>query len=203
MADTDPPVDPETPPADPPSEDPPPVDLGDAGKAAIKAERDRAKAAEAALKKLQKEHEELRAANQTDAERALEEARAEGRQAALDEAADLRATAHRRILEAEVIRAAAGKLADPADAVRLLDLEVPDDGEVDTEAIEAAIAELVDQKPYLAATVRQGSGGGGARPAGEPPSVEQQIRDLEAKGDHRAARALKNQGLRAALLNNT
>jgi hypothetical protein len=80
---------------------------------------------------------------------------------------------------------------------------VSDDGEVDTEAIASAIDALVEAKPYLAATVRPlGTGGGGARPQTPAPSRADQIRELEAAGDIRAAMHLKNQGL-AALMQNT
>lgn len=61
--------------------------------------------------------------------------------------------ANGRILKAEVRAAAAGKLADPADAYRFLDLtkfEVDDDGNVDEDDIADAIDDLVKKKPYLA-----------------------------------------------------
>lgn len=64
------------------------------------------------------------------------------------------AKANERILKAEIRAAAAGKLADPADALRFLDLaqfEVGQDGEVDTAAVTAAIEKLATDKPYLAA----------------------------------------------------
>lgn len=64
------------------------------------------------------------------------------------------AKANDRILKAEVRAAAAGKLHDPADALRHLDLsdfEVGEDGEVDTAAVTEAIEALVKSKPYLAA----------------------------------------------------
>ena len=71
-----------------------------------------------------------------------------------DEADDARlAAAHQRVLHAEVRAQAAGRLADPADAVQLLDLStftVDEDGNVDTAAIGAALDQLVQAKPYLA-----------------------------------------------------
>jgi len=57
-------------------------------------------------------------------------------------------------VRAEVRAAAAGKLADPSDALRFLDLaqfEVGEDGDIDQDEIADAIDELLTQKPYLAA----------------------------------------------------
>ena len=82
--------------------------------------------------------------------------------------------ANDRIIRSEVKAAAAGKLADPADALRLLDLsqfEVDGDGEVDEDAINEAISDLIKKKPYLAAQGGrrfQGSGDGGHRGDGKP-----------------------------------
>lgn len=64
------------------------------------------------------------------------------------------AKANDRIRKAEVRAAAASKLADPADALRFIDLdqfEVADDGSVDADAITDAIEGLIKEKPYLAA----------------------------------------------------
>lgn len=90
--------------------------------------------------------------------------------------AQLEATkaANERILRSEIKAAAAGKLADPADAYKFLDLDkfdVGDGGEIDADEIADAIEELIKTKPYLAAataTKWQGSADGGARngPAG-------------------------------------
>jgi hypothetical protein len=63
------------------------------------------------------------------------------------------AAANARVLHAEVRAQAAGRLADPNDAVSLLDLTaftVDADGIVDTDAIGAALDQLVASKPYLA-----------------------------------------------------
>ncbi len=79
------------------------------------------------------------------------------------------ASANERIKKSEVRAAAAGKLADPQDALRYLDLgsiEVDDDGEIDRTAVDAQIADLLTKKPYLAAQGGgrfQGGGDGGAR----------------------------------------
>lgn len=74
------------------------------------------------------------------------------KQASLEKAAVDKANA--RIVRAEVKAAAAKHLADPADALKFLDLaefEVSADGDVDGDAIAAAIEALVKSKPYLAA----------------------------------------------------
>lgn len=184
-----------------PTPDPPaevPSDLGDAGKAAIKAERDHRKKAEREAADLRKRLEAIEAENLSETEKAIAAARDEGRSEALT-------LANTRLLQAEIRAAAAGKIADPADAIKLLDLsefEVTDGGEVDTEAIASAIDALVEAKPYLAATVRPlGTGGGGARPQAPALSRDQQIAEAEAKGDYRTATHLKNQVLREALYN--
>ena len=108
---------------------------------------------------LAKKAQEAEEASKSEHEKALEKARKEAGEAAGKEAT---AKANARIVRAEVKAAAGGKLADPNDAVRLLDLDefgVDDDGEVDAKAIEAAIAKLVKDKPYLAS--------GATRPAGD------------------------------------
>lgn len=116
-------------------------ELGDAGKQAL----DRMKA------KLKAERERRIAAE------AKANAGAEG-----DEAEKVRhqaesavlAKANTRIVRAEVKAAAAGKFADPVDALNFIDLaqfEVDDDGDVDQEEIAEAVAELLRKKPYLAA----------------------------------------------------
>lgn len=64
------------------------------------------------------------------------------------------AKANTRILKAEIRAVAAARLADPEDALHYLDLadfQVGEDGEVDRNAVTAAVEELVKSKPYLAA----------------------------------------------------
>ena len=144
--------------------------------------------------------EAIEAENLSETEKAIAAARDEGRSEALT-------LANTRLLQAEIRAAAAGKIADPADAIKLLDLsefEVTDGGEVDTEAIASAIDALVEAKPYLAATVRPlGTGGGGARPQTPAPTRDERISELEAAGDTRGAMHLKNQALVALMTNNT
>ncbi len=84
------------------------------------------------------------------------------------------AKASQRILRSEIKAAAAGKLADPADAHKFLDLtqfEVDDDGNVDEDEIAEAITDLIQKKPYLAAQSGKrfnGSGDGGVRKGTKP-----------------------------------
>ena len=169
--------------------------LGDAGKKALdamKAERNEARA-------------EAKAA--ADAIAALT-AQVEGKQAEYEAAQKTRevetaalAKANERILKAEVRAQAASKLNDPKDALLHLDLskfEVGEDGEVDGDAVAAAIDKLITYKPYLAAqgTRFKGEADGGARK--EPPAdLDGQIAAATAAGQHQLAIALKQQ--RAAL----
>lgn len=122
--------------------------LGDAGKKALDAMKAKWKEAE-------------RVARERDAELAELRAKAEGKEqefAAEQERrkveADALGKANERILKAEFRAEAAGKLADPSDALRYIDLsdfEVGNDGEVDRDAVANAIEALVKSKPYLAA----------------------------------------------------
>jgi hypothetical protein len=78
----------------------------------------------------------------TDEERRLDEARAEGRTAAIREAG-------LRVAAAEFRAAAVGQLTDPTAALEVLDLSrfVDDDGQVDTRAIERLVAKLAKSLP--------------------------------------------------------
>lgn len=100
------------------------------------------------LRESEAEAQRLTEANASELDRVREEARAEARAEALAEA-------NARVVRAEVVAAAAGRLRDPADALQFLDLSsfaVNDDGEVDREALAAAVGELVKTKPYLTST---------------------------------------------------
>ncbi|MDY7102127.1 MAG: hypothetical protein S0880_13150 [Actinomycetota bacterium] len=117
-------------------------------KSALAKERQAARDERKARKALEDELAELRQANMSDAEKAVADARREGETAATERYRD-------RLVRTEVRAAAAGRLADPADAINLLDLaafEVNDDGSLDTDAIAAAVDELLTSKPYLAAS---------------------------------------------------
>ena len=136
--------------------------LGDAGKQALDrmkrnwhGERDRANAAEAKL-----------AAKDKDLESVLSQV-------------------NQRYVRSEVKAAAKGKLSDPGDAFKFLnlsDFKVSEDGEVDGEAINTAIDDLLKKKPYLGAqrARAEGSGEGGAR-SGDAGNLKQLSRaDLAA-----------------------
>ena len=126
-------------------------DLGDKGKRALDAMKARVKAAKAAERSAKAEAAQLKAekanAGKPADELAIENAKREATEAALS-------TANKRILRSEVKAAAAGKLANPALAVKLIDLddlEVDEDGNVDEDAIAEAISALLEENPYLAA----------------------------------------------------
>jgi hypothetical protein len=122
--------------------------LGDAGKRALDAERKARRTAE-------RELEQLRKQSMTDTEKAIADARREA-------AADALKGVNKRLVAAEVRAAAAGKLANPQLASRLIDCDqftVADDGTVDAKAVASAIEALLKSEPYLAA---------GARPAPLP-----------------------------------
>lgn len=170
-------------------ENKPDEQLGEAGKKALEAERKRANEAEKARKAIEKERDEYRqkwesyeADAKSDQEKAIEAARKEADTQARKEE---RERVNSILLKAEVRAAAAGKLADKEDAVRLLDLdsfEVKDDGAVDGEAISKAIEQLVESKPYLSAE-------GSPTPQGDPDGGTRQPapRDVEPGFDRLVA----------------
>jgi hypothetical protein len=126
-------------------------ELGDKGKRALDSMKAKVKAATTARKAAEAEAARLKAekdnAGKPAEEQALNAARLEGATAAT-------AAANKRIIRSEVKAAAAGKLKNPALAVKLIDLdslEVDEDGEVDEEAIAEAISALLEENPYLAA----------------------------------------------------
>jgi hypothetical protein len=160
--------------------------LGDKGKQALdrmkaklKAEREKRAAAEAKL---------AAAAKPKDGDDDVDAIRKEADRAAT-------ARANERIVRSEVKAAATGKLADPADAFRFLDLskfEVDDDGNVDEDELAEAIAELVKSKPYLGVTQGdgkrfKGTADGGVRgkpAAGKQQLTEADVKRLAAQGKH-------------------
>jgi hypothetical protein len=173
--DPDPDPKPDPKPDPEPKPDPDPEGLGDAGKRALAAEREARKAAEKRAKDAEIERDRLKQASESEQEKAVREAAEEAR-------TEERTKANLRILRAEVKARAGTKLADPDDAVRLLDLdalEISDDGEVDTEKIDKAIERLLKAKPYLAPGAKPGgktSVDGGARPDNGDPKVDQKTR---------------------------
>jgi hypothetical protein len=137
---------------------------------AYEAEKTKRKEQDTALRDLQAKFAALEA---KEAGKEAEFAAAQEAQRIKDEALG---AANQRILKAEVRAAAAGKLNDPADALRYLDLsefEVGSDGEVDSAAVTAAIETLISTKPYLAAQGGQrfqGTADGSARNDATKPS---------------------------------
>lgn len=151
----------DTEPADPDGAD----QLGDPGKQALDRMKAQLKAERAAKRELERQLAE--ATKPADGEPVdPEKLREEGRRAALEEITG-------RLVASEVKAAAAGKLNDPADAIRFLDLtqfDVAADGSVDPDEIADAINDLVAKKPYLAKSDPvappprfQGSADGGAQ----------------------------------------
>lgn len=156
----------ETAEADPPGAEA----LGDPGKKALDAMKAEKREALARARDLETQLAEFKA-------------KAEGREAEFKAAQDAQrvkddaiAAANERILRAEVRAAAASKLADPADALRFIELsdfEVGSDGDVDATAISAAIDSLIESKPYLAAQSGrrfQGTADSGVRNDATKPS---------------------------------
>jgi hypothetical protein len=141
----------------PPGGDPPPGDddgLGEAGKRALDAERNARKAAERKARDFETELNRFRESSMSEQEKAIEQAKREAR-------AEATTAFNGRLVQAEVRAVAAGKLADPEDAVRFLDLDeftVDGDGKVDRKPITGAIEKLLKDKPYLAASATRPTG---------------------------------------------
>lgn len=78
-------------------------------------------------------------------------------------AAEASKKADERILRSEIRAAATGKFADPKDALAFLDLtefEVDENGDVDSDAIEDALTNLLEKKPHLGVAPKRFQGGG-------------------------------------------
>lgn len=125
-------------------------DLRDAGKKALDTMKQKLREAEKLAREskaeLERARREAELRDKPAEEQALEAARAEARAEAL-------AKANERILRSELKAAAAGKLADPTDAALFIDLtqfDVSGDGDVDSDALNDAIADLIQRKPHLA-----------------------------------------------------
>lgn len=166
-------------------------------KKALSAERVARKAAESELKALKAE---LALKDKPAEEQALEAARAEARTEATTKA-------NERIVRAEVKAAATGKVKNPALALKLIDtseIEVDDDGEVDSDAVNQAITDLLEQYPELAA---DGSKFGGSADQGAKHKsstvqqwTEQDLARADAAGDSDGIAKAKAEGKLDALL---
>jgi hypothetical protein len=142
---------------DPPGEDPKPNEKPDFQPIASQADldrilgerlaRERAKYADYDdLRTKAAEFDKAAEAARTDQEKAVEEARNEGKTEALTAANTRLVSAEARALAAEA------KFRNPSLAVKAVDLKgvtVNDDGEVDAAAIKAKLKELSDAEPYL------------------------------------------------------
>lgn len=189
---------PPVPPAEPapavepaPDGDPP---LGPAGEKALADWKQRAKAAE----KLASEHgAKLKAfedAQKTEAEKLAERV----------EAAEQRAAkATQRAVASHIRAAATGLLADPQDAVDALRAEefLGADGEIDGDAVKAALDALLVRKPHWKAEsgprTPRPDPSQGPRPGGTV-GVEDQTREAMAKGDWKTVLSLQNSKLAPA-----
>lgn len=136
-------------------------------KAALAKERTANKLTAKELATLKAERE---AQDKTPEENALEAARREGETAAVKRT-------NERLVKSELRSAAKGKLSNVADALVFIDvssIEVGDDGEVDTEALDTAIANLLIDRPYLAAADQKRFGGDadqGTQKSGAPKQL--------------------------------
>lgn len=147
--------------------------LGDAGKAAIQAERAAATeanrlraAAEAERERLQKELDALRGATQTEQEKAIEAARKEAREQVLSEVGGS------LITSAVESAAIAAKFFDSSDAVdklrhRFSEISVSE-GVVDKAKVAELVKALAESKPHL---VQSGSGATPLPGQGTPPAA--------------------------------
>lgn len=127
--------------------EPPDEPLGDAGKQTLVKVRTLLKEAEARAEAAEKERDELKTAGQTEQEKAVAAARAEGISAA-----------NQRLVRAEVkAAAAAAGFHDPADAAvqlhgELAKVAISKDGDVDEAKVKELVASLATSKPYLVKT---------------------------------------------------
>lgn len=111
------------------------------------------------LRDLEAETEKLREASKTDLERQLDAARAEARKAA---EAEWGPKYRKAVVNSEALRLLTGKVLAPKLVLPHLpldDIEIGEDGTVDSAPIEQAIAEVLKEYPFLAQQ------GGSARPA--------------------------------------
>lgn len=118
------------------------------------------RAAKTAAKQLEETQQRLSAYEQAEEQRRLEQmseherAIEQARQEAAEQArSEERARYVSQIAETQVVAAATGLLANPKLALRLVDVDsfVDPEGNVDSDAIGAAVARLVEDEPYLAA----------------------------------------------------
>jgi benzoyl-CoA reductase/2-hydroxyglutaryl-CoA dehydratase subunit BcrC/BadD/HgdB len=164
--------------------------LGEPGKKALATERAAARTAKREAREAKAELAALKAqiaakdkpTDEQELDRVRREATAEATQ-----------KSNTRILRSEIRAAAAGKLADPADAVAFLDLsefDVDENGDVDASAIEDAITDLLTRKPHLAATGKRqfGNVNQSAKPQAKPGQLTQNEYNALSREERRKAR---------------
>lgn len=173
--------------------------LGDAGKKALDAMKAERKSAMDKARALQKELDQIKAdlalKDKPAEEQEIEKARAEARTEAVS-------AANKRILRSELKALATGKLADPSDAalyINLDDFTVTDDGDVDSDALNQAITDLLALKPHLSAqkqTRFDGDADQGAKgkESGPPQLTKADLDRMVAAGDHDAIAAAEAAG---------
>ncbi|QDH92110.1 head scaffolding protein [Streptomyces phage Dubu] len=173
--------------------------LGDAGKKALDSMKTRWKAERDARRKLEEELESLRTPKPSG-----DDDQADAAEIKRQATREANAKANARIIRSEIKAAAAGKLADPSDALAYLDpsaFELDANGDVDAEELADAIEDLLTRKPYLAATTRprfQGTGdGGAARKASGPSQLSRQ--DLKSMSPEAIVKAKREGRLKDVL----
>lgn len=182
-------------------DDPP---LGEKGEKALAAWKQRAKNAEAEAKRakrLEEELQKLREQNMSEQERAIEEAKREGREEAS-------AATNERLFRAELKAAVVAAnlteqalndlLSDPTVSLRLLGMDeipVTGSGDIDGEAISQAVSDYVDARPYLTGSARPTGGAADQGPRKSPrtKTLDERIAEAEDTGDWATARQLKLQ----------
>jgi hypothetical protein len=150
--------------------------LGPAGEKALDEWKRRAKDAEKASRAQAARLKEIEDRDKSELQKATERA----------DAADKRVAAMaERAVRAEVRALAAATFADPSDAAAFLNPSdfVDNDGDVDTKAVEKALADLLKRKPHLAKEQAPPSFDGGARTtAGAPADMNALIRQKAGLG---------------------
>lgn len=138
-----------------------------------------------------KETERLKNGDRPAEEQALEDARSQAREEATN-------AANVKLAKSALKLAAKGVLADPADALAFIDsssFDVDDNGDVDSDALNEAIKELLVRKPHLAAApVNRFKGGSdsGANRQPQPTATAQELAAAAfASGDVRGSIAYK------------
>ncbi|NYV73189.1 hypothetical protein [Streptomyces sp. UH6] len=144
--------------------------LGPAGEKALSEWKQRARAAERTAKEHAARLQEIDDLDKTELQKANE---------ALTKTQERIVAMTERAVRAEVKALASTAFADPSDAAAFLNVSefVSDDGDVDSEGIEKALADLLKRKPHLGKTAAPPSFDGGARStAAKPTSMTDLIR---------------------------